>query len=127
MDQLAQAGPAAPTPQINSWVGTLLSSADVARSNEPAAPTEVPGSSYAVLVLTPAHQPETHRGHAVEIVDTAGKVVWSTTGLVRDEEHGNYILNLPPGALRAGSYTIRVYGTADGQREPTESYSIRVK
>lgn len=125
VDQLARSRPAAPVPQINSWVETLLPGADVARSNEPAAPKEVPGSSYAVLLLASAHE-ETHRGHDVEIVDAAGKVVWSAAGLVRDE-YGNYILNLPPGALRAGGYTIRVYGPAGGQREPLESYSIRVQ
>lgn len=126
LDQLAEARPVTPAPQINPWAGILMPSADVARGTGPAASTEVPRTSYAVLFLTPAHE-ETHRGHVVEIVDAAGKVVWSASGLIRDAEYDNYIINLPPGTLPAGAYTIRVYGSADGRREPLETYSIRVK
>jgi hypothetical protein len=126
LDQLAEARPATPAPQINAWAGTLMPGADVVRGNEPAGPSEIPGRTYATLLLTPAH-PETHREHAVEIVDPSGKVVWTASGLARDADTGSYNLTLPPGALRAGSYTIRVYGLTDGRRDPVESYSIRVK
>lgn len=126
LDQLADARPASPAPQINAWAGTLLPSADVVRGTETARASEIPGRTYATLLLTPSH-PETHREHAVEIVDPAGKVVWTAAGLTRDADTASYNLTLPPGALRPGSYTIRVYGLADGRREPVESYSIRVK
>jgi hypothetical protein len=124
VDRLAEARPAAP--QVNSWAGSILPSVDVARGTRPAGPTdEVPGGKYATLLLTSAGR-GTHREHAIEIVDATGKVVWSTAGLTRNDD-GDYSLTLPPGALRAGTYTIRVYGLADGRREPLESYSIRVK
>lgn len=126
LDQLADARPAAPAPQINAWAGTLLSSADVVRGTEPGGANEIPSKTYATLLLTPSHM-ETHREHEVEIVDPAGKVVWSASGLVRNADTDSYHLTLPPGTLRPGSYTIRVYGLAEGRREPVESYSIRVR
>lgn len=126
VDQLAQAGPTAPAPQINARIRDLQPSGDVVRGGGPAAAPEVLSQASAVLLLNASH-PETHRDHAVEIVDASGKVVWSAAGLTRDTQSGLYVLTLPPGALRAGEYTIRVYGMADSQREPVESYSIRVQ
>jgi len=125
LDQLAEARPAAPMPQINSWADTVTPSADVVRGSGPAGPKEVPARTYATLLLTPAHS-KTYHEHAVEIVDAAGKVVWNAGGLTVDE-NGYYYLTLPPGALSPGAYTIRVSGLADGRREPLETYSIRVK
>ncbi len=125
LDQLAEARPATPTPQINSWAETVTPSADVVRGNRSAEPTEVPARAYATLLLTSAH-PKTYREHAVEIVNAAGKVVWNAAGLALDK-NGYYNLTLPPGTLSPGTYTIRVYGLTDGRREPLEVYSIRVK
>lgn len=126
VDQLAQAGPAARTPQINVWARDLTPNTDVVRGTA-ADPLEVPGETYATLLLASDH-PETHREHAVEIEGSAGNVVWRAGGLTIHPDTKAYSLILPPGALRAGAYTIRVYGTtAEGQREPLESYSIRVQ
>ena len=126
VDQLAQARPAGPqAPLINVWARDLTPNADVMR-NAASAPMQVPGKTYATLLLGADH-PETHREHAVEIENSSGTVVWSANGLTRDPEAQAYSLTLPPGALPAGAYTIRVYATADGRREPLESYSIQVK
>jgi hypothetical protein len=125
VDQLAQARPATPEPQINVWIKDVQPSGDVVRGGGPAAALEIPARTSAVLLLTASH-PETHGDHAVEIVDATGKAVWSAAGLTRDNQNNLYVLTLPPGALPAGTYTVRVYGTADGQREPVESYSVRV-
>jgi hypothetical protein len=126
LSQIARAQPAAPGPQINAWVQPLQPSGDVVRGGGPAAALEVPARTSSVLLLSASHS-ETHSDHAVEIVNTAGKVVWSATGLTRDAQNNLYVLTLPPGALPAGAYTIRVSGMAGGQREPLESYSIRVE
>lgn len=125
VDQLAQAGPAPSAPQINGWARSLTPNADVVRGSA-AGVMEIPGTTYATLLLDSVH-PETHREHAVEIEDSAGKVVWKASGLALDPEARAYSLTLPPGALRAGAYTIRVYGVAGEQLEPTETYSIRVR
>lgn len=124
LDQLARARPATLAPQINVWAGDLTPTTDVVRGS--AAEQEVPGNTYATLLLAADH-PETHSGHEVEIEDSTGKVAWKATGLMLDPDRKVYSLFLPPGSLRTGTYTIRVYGTADGQREPVESYAIRVK
>jgi hypothetical protein len=127
VDQLAQASPAPQSPQINVWARDLTPTADVVRGTA-AETMEVPGRTYATLVLNSA-DPETeiHREHLVEIVDASGNVVWNANGLALDPQTNAYSLTLPPGALRAGGYTIHIYGLTDGRREPAESYLIRVK
>lgn len=124
LDQLAHARPA--TPQMFSRIFQLAPSGEVARGGTSTGTQEIAARESAVLLLTAGHA-ETHRDHAVEIVDASGKVAWSATGLPRDPENPLYTLTLPSGALRAGSYTIRVYGLTAGGREPVESYSIRVR
>lgn len=124
LDRLAEAGPS--LPQINGRIETVQPGDDVVRGTEAAGLHEIQGKELSILLLTASHQ-ETHREHAIEIVDTAGKVVWSAGGLLRDPVHSFYNLRLPPGALRPGTYTIRISGIADGRREPVETYSIRVE
>lgn len=126
VDQLASALPTAPQPQINPWTENLRPSGDVVRSTQGETAQTIPGGSPAVLYLDATHQ-ETHSGHAVTIEDAVGKVVWRGEGLVRDEEADNYGIALPAGMLRPGDYTIRVYGLNGGQREPAETYAIRVR
>lgn len=126
LDRLAQARPPAPAPQINAWIRDIQPSGDVVRGGGPAAAPEIPARTSAVLLLSASH-PETHTGHAVEIVDATGKVTWSASGLVRDTQNSLYVLTLPPGALPAGPYTIRVFGLDGSRRDPLESYPIRVK
>jgi hypothetical protein len=124
LDQLADAGPA--VPQINAWIQDVQPSGDVVRGGGPAAALEIPARTSAVLLLGASH-PETHREHAVEIVDGAGQAVWSAAGLTRNTQNNLYVLTVPPGSLPAGTYTIHVYATADGRREPLESYAIQVR
>jgi len=126
LDQLAEARPAATTPQIISGIASLSPAADVVRGGEPAATQEILARQPTVVLLPAVHQ-ETHRDHAVEILDASGKVAWSATGLTRNADSDGYVLSLAPGVLPAGTYTIHVYGIADGRREPVESYSIRVR
>jgi predicted anti-sigma-YlaC factor YlaD len=122
-DQLAAAQPS--LPQINGRIETVQPGGDVVRGNEPTGLHEIQGKELSILLLT-ANHPESHREHAIEIVDAAGKTVWSADGLVRDADHSLYQLRLPSGALRPGTYAIRVYGMTEGRREPLETYTIRV-
>lgn len=126
LDQIAEARPTAPRPQVNAWVRDVRPSENVVRGGGAEGALEVPARESAVLFLGTRHR-ETHGDHAIEITDAAGKAVWSQEGVVRDSGADNYTLALPPGALRPGDYTIRVYGLNGGQREPTETYAIRVR
>lgn len=125
IDQIASARPAAPQPQAIAWVRDVRPSGDVVRGGTAEGALEVPARESAILFLGTAHR-ETHDDHAMEITDASGKVVWSQNGVVRDSGADTYTLALPPGALRPGAYTIRVYGL-NGAREPTETYAIRVR
>lgn len=126
LDQIAEARPATPRPQVYSWVRDVRPSGDVVRGGGAEGALEVPARESAVLFLGTAHR-ETHDDHAIEISDAAGKVVWNQGGVVRDTGADNYTLALPPGSLRPGDYTIRVYGLSGGRREPAETYAIRVR
>lgn len=126
VDQLASALPAAPQPQINPTDVNLEPIGDVMRSAQGETAKEMPAGSPGILYLEAAHE-ETHSGHAITIEDAAGKVVWRGEGLVRDAKADNYGIALSAGTLRPGDYTIRVYGLNGGQREPAETYALRVK
>jgi len=123
--RIAEARPAAPSPQINAWIGDLRPAQDVVRGGSAAA-EELPAGRTASLILGTNHK-ETHRGHRVEIVDSAGKVVWSADGLVPDGETNDYGITLPAGTLKPGAYTIRVSAQEDGKKVDLESYSVRVR
>jgi anti-sigma factor RsiW len=126
LEQLAQARPATPAPKINTVVAQIQPTTDVVRGGE-TGPQRIPASSQATLLLGASHV-ETHREHAIEILDASGKVVWSTAGLALNADYGAYILTMEPGTLPKGSYTVRAYGLADGgKREPVETYAIRVE
>lgn len=126
LDRLASSAPAAPVPQINTPIVDLQPMGDVLRGG-PGDAKEVPGSGYASLMLTPSpsHR-ETHQDHRIEVVNEAGKVVWSAEGLRRGPL-GDFSFTLPPGALKPGAYTIRVSAQEDGKRVELESYGIRVR
>jgi hypothetical protein len=123
--RIAQAAPAAPTPQINAWIGDLRPTQDVVRGGSATA-EELPAGRTASLILGTSHK-ETHRGHRVEIVDAAGKVVWSADGLVPDGDTKDYGITLPAGTLKPGAYTIRISAQEEGKRVELESYSVRVR
>jgi hypothetical protein len=125
LEQLAQARPATPTPRINTWIDTIQPSTDVVRGEQTGA-KRIPAAAQATLLLGAAHV-ETHREHAIEILDTSGKVVWKAAGLALNADYSAYTLTLEPGTLPKGSYTVHVYGIAEGKRELVETYSIRVE
>lgn len=125
LERIAAAGPAAPVPQINAWIGDLRPTQDVVRGG-PSAAGELPANRAASLILGSSHK-ETHRGHRIEIVDAAGKVVWSADGLVPDGETNDFGITLPAGTLKPGAYTIRISAQEEGKRVELESYSVRVR
>ena len=124
--RIAEARPAAPSPQINAWIGDLRPMQDVVRGGSSSNAEELPAGRTASLILGTNHK-ETHRGHRVEIADSAGKVVWSAEGLVPDGDTNDYGITLPAGTLKPGAYTIRISAQEEGKRVELESYSVRVK
>jgi anti-sigma factor RsiW len=123
--RIAQAGPAAATPQINAWIGDLRPVDDVVRGGSSAA-QELPAGRAASLILGSSHK-ETHRSHRIEIVDSDGQVVWSADGLVPDGDTNDYGITLPAGTLKPGAYAIRISAQEEGKRVELESYAVRVR
>ena len=125
LTRIADARPAEPSPQINAWIGELQPMEDVVRGGS-GTPEELPAGRAASLILGSRHK-ETHRGHRIEIVDAAGKVVWSADGLVPDGETKDFGITLPAGTLKPGAYPIRISADEGGKRVDLESYGIRVR
>lgn len=124
LDRIAAAVPAAPAPQINTLIEDLQPAGDVVRGAA-GQDKEIPAGSYASLMLAAGHR-ETHQDHRLEVVDEAGKVVWSADGLRRTPQ-GDFALTLPPGALKPGGYTIRISAQEGGKQVELESYALRVR
>jgi hypothetical protein len=122
--RIADARPAAPTPQVNAWISDLRPTGDVVRGGAGEV-RELPAGAAAGLMLQASHR-ETHRDHRIEIVDAAGTVVWSADGLRRNPETDDFSIILP-GTLKPGAYTIRISAQEGGQRVDLESYAIRVR
>ena len=125
LERIAAAGPAAPVPQINAWIGDLRPIQDVVRGGSSVA-EELPANRAASLILGSSHK-ETHRSHRIEILDAAGKAVWSADGLVPDGETNDFGITLPAGTLKPGIYTIQISAQEEGKRVELESYSVRVR
>jgi anti-sigma factor RsiW len=129
LTRLAEAGPVAPSPQINAWISDLRPTSDVVRGGGAGNVYEVPVGTAAGLILLASH-PETHRDHRIEIVDGTGggsKTVWSAEGLRRNPKTDDFSVTLPAGSLKPGTYTIRISAEEGGKRVDLESYAIRVK
>jgi len=128
-EQVAQrAEPSALT--ASPWLSSVVSPTDVVRGetgNEEI--VNVPAKvSLAVLPLR-AMRPEAgvHDGHEIVILAENGKPV--ATKRAQWDPNGWYLLALTRGELKPGAYTLQVYGTAGGKRdpEPDGTYKIRVQ
>jgi hypothetical protein len=121
LTKIASAGETGPAPRVNVWVDDLRPTSDVVRGTEEV--KELPAGVPAVAMLQPAHD-EIHKNHRIEVVDAAGKAVWTGDELHRSSKDDFTVL-LP--ALKPGSYTIRLSAMEGPKRVALESYSVRVK
>ncbi len=78
-----------------------------------------------ILIVTPQDAVD-FPDYEIRVVDTAGSEVRRVSGL-QISEFGNFNLAVPPGALAAGSYELRLFGLAEGGEEPLETYPIRLR
>jgi anti-sigma factor RsiW len=107
-----------------------ISPTDVVRGKEDTAELAVvpAGASIALLPLRATH-PETgaHEHHEVVILSASGATL--KTKPVQRDPNGSYLLALLQGELKPGDYTLQVYGTAAGKRdpEPDGTYKIRIQ
>lgn len=85
-------------------------------------------ASVALLPLRATHaETGAHAHHEVVILSAGGTPL--KTKPVRRDPNGSYLLALLQGELKPGDYTLQVYGTADGKRdpEPEGTYKIRLQ
>lgn len=118
-------------PQINTGSAELYP-VDTERGAGTAPPepaTVVPRSDEPTLLVLKSAATEASDGtREIEILDAANHVLWGSHGLRRQSaQDPDYRVTLPPHFLAAGSYTVRLYSTENGQRTPRESYRVRVE
>jgi hypothetical protein len=128
-EQIAQHA-AQPDLTASPWLSGVVSPTDVLR-NEGGAEEIVDVPAKASLAILPlrASRPETgaHEKHEVVVLRESGKP--ATTKPVQFDRNGWYLLTLTGGELKPGAYTLQVYGTTDGKRDPDPdgTYKIRVR
>lgn len=64
--------------------------------------------------------------YKIRVFDATGEEVTKVSGLAISEV-GNFSLAMPPGALAAGAYELRLFGLVDGGEELLETYPIRLR
>jgi putative zinc finger protein len=112
-------------PQLNAPVLDLQ---PAVRSEEPGAShvAEVPARTrFFTLVLNPVATPGEGIFEA-EILDAAGKRVWSGRGL-EPNAFGSFSLTLPVRRLGPGEFRLLLFSTATGRREPIGDYDFRIR
>jgi hypothetical protein len=128
-EQIAQHA-AQPDLTASPWLSGVVSPTDVLR-NEGGAEEIVDVPAKASLAILPlrASRPETgaHEKHEVVVLRESGKP--AATRPVQFDRNGWYLLTLTGGELKPGAYTLQVYGTTDGKRDPDPdgTYKIRVR
>ncbi|HSS51629.1 MAG TPA: zf-HC2 domain-containing protein [Thermoanaerobaculia bacterium] len=105
-----------------------ISPTDVVRGQEDSADIAVvpARASLALLPLRATH-PETgaHENHEVVILSKNGSPL--KTKPIRRDPNGSYLLALTQGELKPGDYTLQVYGTKGGKRDPEPDGTYRVR
>src|SRR5688572_1742305 len=86
----------------------------------------IPRNARALTLMLHSQTASDSPSHNIEIVDTRGRAVWKSRGLVRQSTN-DYTISIPAQYLSPGSYTINIYGTAAGKRVKVESYEVDVK
>lgn len=111
------------SPRINGFTDDLGNS-DVER-DEAASIKRVPADQETRLLLPKSKDAGLPESREIQILDRSGKVVWQATGLIPDI-YGSYTLDLPPGFLAPGPYTVQLYSQENGKRIPRELWEIEV-
>jgi hypothetical protein len=114
------------------WISDVLHSREFVRdrgdSGEAAVQVIPANVSLAVVPLqTLRAETGAHKDHEAVILSENGEK--AATRHLGKNDNGWYLLALAKGELKPGTYTVQVYGTAGGRRDPEPDgiYSIQVK
>jgi hypothetical protein len=112
-------------PQPGAAIVDLFPASAVRGEGEPVPVVELPaGAGYATLVIN-LPEGERYGGYEVEILDPAGRPLWSGGGF-EASAFGTLRLGVPGGLLPPGEHSLRLYGHDGEERHWIESYAIRV-
>lgn len=104
-------------PQLNAPVVDLFSASPLRGEAAADAVVELaPASRFFTLVLSPKGAPD-YAAYRLEILDPAGRTVWSAEGLEKDR-HGSFTLILARSFLEPGEYRLRLHGRGELAGEP---------
>lgn len=115
----------APVPQANAGLYDLTSSGQDRSERAEATPMAIRFASPSVLLLNPEEVPDSER-YGVRVRRGDGTVAWESESFV-PQRSGAFHLGLPAGALKAGEYSLQLYGISEGRETPLGTYSIRIE
>ncbi len=110
-------------PQPNPLIADLRPGARERSAGGVDATVDLPAGVAITLVLHLQDEVD-HPAYELRVVDPAGVEVHRIPDLAISDV-GNFRLGLPPGALAAGSYDLRLIGLGDDGEHPLETYPIR--
>ncbi|MCP4660022.1 MAG: hypothetical protein GY856_31860 [bacterium] len=111
-------------PQINVPIEDLWPDTATRGGLQPAVEVLTAARSFTLLLNLP--EPREFPDYQVEILDSEGTEIWSSTGL-EVSSFGNFTLGIPRGFLPAGEYGVRICGL-DGERNvPLQDYAVQIR
>jgi hypothetical protein len=113
------------SPQLNAPVVDLFPASALRGGEGEGEVVELgPNSRFFALILSPKGSPDFPRYRA-QIVDPAGRVVWSGDGLEKDR-HGSFTLILGRRFLDPGEYRLRLFGMEGQAGKLIEEFRLRI-
>lgn len=113
------------SPQLNAPIVDLVSASPLrGGAGEDAAVELGPRSRFFALILSPKGSPD-FADYRAQIVDSAGREVWSGEGLEKDR-HGAFTVILGRRFLDPGEYRLRLYGLEGKTGQLIEEFRLRI-
>lgn len=113
-------------PRLNLYLADLVPpAASIERTEGGEQLLAVPPEADHLLLLLNLADPRSYPEYEAEILGAGGDRIWHRRGLARSPD-GHFTLELPRGFLPEGSYRLRLYGLAGGQREPVVDYDFGI-
>jgi hypothetical protein len=112
-------------PQLNTPIFDLLPRDTVYLGQRPSADIVLPAKVRFFTVVLSSGVRRSYRDYAVAISHADGRQIYKGQGLERNA-FGSFTLTLARRTLKPGEYRIRLFGLADGQREPIGEYVLRI-
>ena len=112
-------------PQVNAPIVNLEPAGGLRGEGALVTPV-VPQQALNVTLVLHVAEDRGRQGHAVEIRDAQGKVLWQGAGLVKTD-YGAFTVAVPLRLLPPGDYQVRLLAAGTDKPATVETYAFRVR